>query len=109
MYMQAYGGGNGPTVVLCPNHHSLIHRLAKRYPDGIEASFKNNERERGTKLVSAIVRSMGGSDRVFKIVYKIGQDQRNRLGLLKEELGLGSLEATVDFSVLYLMKVRGIK
>lgn len=108
VYMQSYGGKDGPTVPLCPNHHNLIHALAKKYPRDLETSFTIDEMENGTALVKAIVRSTQGTDRQFKVTYNMDNKQRQRLGKLKTELGLKSLEATVDFCVQAVFQKCGI-
>lgn len=106
-HLQAYGGKNSRTVTLCPTHHSLIHSLADK---GITdyAWETEQQRNRGQPLVNHAIASKKSETRLFKIWYEVDAEKRRKLGVLKTELGLKSIEKTVDFCVDAVMKKIGV-
>ena len=104
IYLQAYGGTDGPTVILCSNHHSMVHTLANQYPNGLETSFLDMEYGKGVALVKAIIRSKYGTDRTYKVVYRMNALQRYQLGKLKIALSQKSLESTVSTCVAKIVR-----
>lgn len=114
---QAYGGVNGPTVILCPDHHNEVHKIAlavivaarsgKRVEPRMPPSVV--KKKIFSQLVQAIVvAALKSPVREYTLPLKLNQEQRQLLGLLKTELGVSSLEKAMLTSFELVARSRGL-
>lgn len=110
---QACGGRDGPTVMLCADHHNLIHYLAVRLVSalrqGKEVEFEwpedQGDREVARYLVGEIVKAtLNSKEKVYKLTLEFDPLQREMLGLLKETLGVSSLQKVVYVCLDYVFR-----
>lgn len=97
---QANGGTNGPTVMLCAEHHNMIHKVAVKIltliRNGKEPEFtwpaNHGDTNIAKYLVGEIVTStLSTKTKKYKVILEFDQVQRDMLDLLKQELGVSSI------------------
>ena len=101
---QACGGTDGPTVILCAEHHNMIHmaavKLATAIRNGKEPEFvwpaNHGKSEVARYLVGEIVKAtLNSKDKKYKVTLEFDQLQRDMLDLLKHELGVTSITKAI--------------
>lgn len=97
VFLQAKGGRDGQTVILCPSHHNLVHRLAEN--KNFEFSAQNDERQRLLQLAYCAAESAATETKIYKVNLELSAEERVLLERLKIELGSSSLNKTLLFCI----------
>lgn len=101
---QASGGVDGQIVMLCAEHHNMVHMSALKLSTAIKSGkskefmwpFGHGNAETARMLVGEIVKaSLTSTNKRYKIVLEFDQAQRDMLDLLKFELGVTSITKAI--------------
>lgn len=106
----AYGGGDGPTVTLCPTHHDLLHETSFRDPSSW--TFPGHPEVQAarlfylTKVVSNSRRTVKtlNPERDLKVTVKFSPQEAKQFLAVRSNLGTTSHESTIRALVLKAYK-----
>ena len=112
---QAYGGVNGPTVILCASHHTLIHSAAlcgEKKRQELLHGHTEEQKQKLLELILIIRRARVATKymrRPLKIQIELSAEDASKLRQLKRVLGCSSLQKTVVRSISMVAHEKSIK
>lgn len=102
---QSRGGKDGPTVILCSDHHNLIHSLALKASTSIkngkgfdfdQIHIPNVNNSLAKQLIMEVVKAtVEDKNQMYKVTLEFTVLQREMLEILKQDFGASSLKKTI--------------
>lgn len=118
---QCRGGFNSPQVILCPSCHNTIHGHALHLTAAIrnnssttkqfwnDARLEKNAEPLVLKIVQAFIQPLPeGVEIDIPLTFIVDSKTKKELQILQRDLGLSSMEKTINYCVQSTLKQKGV-